>query len=143
MHETPGSQRSVEELEAALLGALDLYFEARLRQIARAPREVGPTVEVFEEARHQLAEAEEELEALHRRTQEIKGSIVDAATGGSEEGSERGKEGSAQGAGRKPPSSASRSPSCRKRFKPWPRRRKPLMSEKRRLKRRSGGRSWI
>jgi chromosome segregation ATPase len=92
MHETPGSQRSVEELEAALLGTLDLYFEARLRQVARAPREVGPAVEVFEEARRRLAEAEEELEALHRRTQEIKASIVDDAVGDSEEASELGKQ---------------------------------------------------
>jgi DNA repair exonuclease SbcCD ATPase subunit len=92
MHETPGSQRSFEELEATLLGTLDLYFEARLRQVARAPRAVGPTVEVFEEARRRLAEAEEELEALHRRTQEIKASPVDAAAGDSEEGSELGKQ---------------------------------------------------
>jgi mannose-6-phosphate isomerase class I len=93
MHETPGSQRSFEELEATLLGTLDLYFEARLRQVARAPRAVGPTVEVFEEARRRLAEAEEELEALHRRTQEIKASPVDAAAAGdSEEGSELGKQ---------------------------------------------------
>ncbi len=92
MHETPGSQRSVEELEAALLGTLDLYFEARLCQVAQAPREVGPAVEVFEEARRRLAEAEEELEALHRRTQEIKASIVGATTGDSEEASELGKQ---------------------------------------------------
>ncbi len=92
MHETPGSQRSFEELEATLLGTLDLYFEARLRQVARAPRAVGPTVEVFEEARRRLAEAEEELEALHRRTQEIMASPVDAAAGDSEEGSELGKQ---------------------------------------------------
>ena len=92
MHETPGSQRSFEELEATLLGTLDLYFEARLRQVARVPKAVGPTVEVFEEARRRLAEAEEELEALHRRTQEIKASPVDAAAGDSEEAFELGKQ---------------------------------------------------
>ncbi len=91
MHETPGSQRSVEELEAALLGTLDLYFEARLRQVARTPREVGPAVEVFEEARRRLAEAEEELGALHRRTRELKASTVDAV-GDVEEASELGKQ---------------------------------------------------
>jgi chromosome segregation ATPase len=92
MHEPPGSQRSVEEIETALLGTLDLYFEARLRQVARAPRGVGPAVEVFEEARRRLAEAEEELSALHRRTQEIKAGTVDAAVEDSEEDSEEASE---------------------------------------------------
>jgi DNA repair exonuclease SbcCD ATPase subunit len=91
MHEKPGSQRSVEELEAAVLGTLDLYFEARLREVARAPRMVGPAVEVFEEARRRLVEAEEDLEILHRRKQEIKASTVDVAVGDSEETSELGK----------------------------------------------------
>ena len=92
MHETSGSQRSVEELEAVVLNTLDLYFQARLRQVARVPRQVGPTVEVFEEARRRLAEAEEELEALHRRTQEIKASTMDATVGGIEGASELGKQ---------------------------------------------------
>ncbi|HEV2093173.1 MAG TPA: hypothetical protein VGR18_08415 [Rubrobacter sp.] len=83
MHETTGGERSVEELEAAVLGSLDLYFEARLREVARAPRKVGPAVEAYEEARRRLAEAEEDLEALRRRTQEIKASTVDAAVGDS------------------------------------------------------------
>lgn len=79
MHEETGDKRSVDELEAAVLGNLDLYFEARLSEIAQVPRVVGPAVEAFEEGRRRLAEAEEELEALRRRTQEIKASTVDAA----------------------------------------------------------------
>jgi chromosome segregation ATPase len=81
MHETIGTQSSVEELEAAVLGILDLYFEARLREIAEAPRKVGPAVEAYEEARRRLAEAEEELETIRRRRQEIKTGTVDTAVG--------------------------------------------------------------
>ena len=83
MHETTGSERTVEELEAAVLGILDLYFEARLREVAQIPRKVGPAVEAYEEARRQLAEAEEELQAIRRRTQELKTSTVDATVGDS------------------------------------------------------------
>jgi DNA repair exonuclease SbcCD ATPase subunit len=83
MHERTGSESSVEELEAAVLGTLDLYFEARLREIAQAPRKVGPAVEAYEGARRRLAEAEEELETIRRRKQQIKTSTVDAAVGDS------------------------------------------------------------
>lgn len=83
MHETTGGERSVEELEAAVLGILDLYFEARLREVAQAPRKVGPAVEAYEEARRRLAEAEAELETLRRRTQEIEASTVGVAVGNS------------------------------------------------------------
>ncbi len=81
MNERTGSESSVEELEAAVLGILDLYFEARLREIAQAPRKVGPAVEAYEEARRRLAEAEEELEVIRRREQEIKTGTVDAVVG--------------------------------------------------------------
>ncbi len=83
MHERAGSESSVEELEAAVLSILDLYFEARLREIAQAPRKVGPAVEAYEEARRRLAEAEEELETIRRRKQQIKTGTVDAAVGDS------------------------------------------------------------
>jgi predicted nucleic acid-binding Zn-ribbon protein len=79
MHKRTGSESSVEELEAAVLGILDLYFEARIREIAQAPRKVGPAVEAYEEARRRLVETEEELEAIRRRKQEIKTGTVDAA----------------------------------------------------------------
>jgi DNA repair exonuclease SbcCD ATPase subunit len=83
MHERTGSESSVEELEDAVLGILDLYFEARLREIAQAPRKVGPAVEAYEGARRRLAEAEEELETIRRRKQQIKTDTVDAAVGDS------------------------------------------------------------
>ena len=91
MYETTGGERSIEELEAAVLGALDLYFEARLREVAGSPRRVGPEVEVHEEARRQLAEAEEELERIRRRMEELKADTVNAVAGGSE-ASELGEE---------------------------------------------------
>jgi flagellar biosynthesis chaperone FliJ len=84
MHRETGGQRSVEELESAVLGTLELYFEARLREVEQAPRKVGPAVAAYEQARRQLADAEEELEALLRRNREIRASTVDAAAGGSE-----------------------------------------------------------
>ncbi len=98
MYETTGGERSVEELEAAVLSALNLYFEAQLREIRENPRSVGPAVEAYEEARRQLAEAEEELETIRHRTEELKVGTVDAVVGGSEppelgkEISELGKE---------------------------------------------------
>jgi predicted nucleic acid-binding Zn-ribbon protein len=91
MYETTGGQRSIAELEAAVLGALELYFEARLREVAGSPRRVGSAVEAYEEARRQLAEAEEELERIRRRMEELKAGAVDAVAGGSE-ASELGEE---------------------------------------------------
>jgi chromosome segregation ATPase len=94
MHERTGSESSIEELEAAALGILDLYFEARIREITQAPRKVGPAVAVYEEARRRLAEAEEELEVIRRRKQEIKTGTVDAAvedSGASELGKQLSK----------------------------------------------------
>ena len=84
MYETTGGERSIEELEAAVLDALDLYFEARLREVTGSPRGVGPEVEAYEKARRQLAEAEEELEGIRRRMEELKAGTVDAVVGGSE-----------------------------------------------------------
>ncbi len=84
MYEKTGGERSVEELEAAVLGALDLYFEARRREVEESKGRAGPAFEAYDEARRQLAEAEEELEGIHRRTAELKASTVDAAVGGNE-----------------------------------------------------------
>jgi chromosome segregation ATPase len=54
---------------------------------------VGPAVEAYEEARRQLAEAEEEFEAIRRRTEELKtkANIAEATVRGSG-ASELGKE---------------------------------------------------
>jgi hypothetical protein len=91
MDETTGGERSIEELEAAVLGTLDLYFEARLREVTGSPRRVGPEVEAYEKARRQFAEAEEELEGIRRRMEELKAGPVDTVVGGSE-ASELGQE---------------------------------------------------
>ena len=87
MYEAPGGERSAEELEAAIFGALDLYFEARRREVEGSKRRAGPAFEAYEEARRQLAEVEEELEGIRRRTEELKAhavDTVDACVGGSE-----------------------------------------------------------
>ena len=82
--ETTGGKRSIEQLEDAVLGALDLYFEALLHEVAGNPRRVGPAVGAYDEARRHLAEVEEELEGIRRRTEELKAGTVDAVVGGTE-----------------------------------------------------------
>ena len=84
MYEKTGGERSVEELEAAVLGALDLYFEARRREVEERKGRAGPAFEAYDEARRQLAETEEELEGIRRRTDELKAGAVDAVVGGNE-----------------------------------------------------------
>jgi chromosome segregation ATPase len=83
MRETTGGKRSIEELEDSVLGALDLYFEALLAEISETPRRLGPAVESYEEARRQLAEAEDELERIRRRTKELNVSTVEGLAQGS------------------------------------------------------------
>ena len=99
--ETTGGKRSIEELEDAVLGALDLYFEALLHEVAGNPRRVGPAVGAYDEARRHLAEVEEELEGIRRRTEELKAGTVDAVVGAP-----------------RSPSWGMSSPSCRKRSEP-------------------------
>jgi predicted nucleic acid-binding Zn-ribbon protein len=92
MSQTTGANNGpIEEFEADVFRALDRYFEARLREVAGNPKRVGPTVETYEDARRQLAEAEEELERIRHRTEELKAGTVDAIAGSSEP-SELGKE---------------------------------------------------
>jgi chromosome segregation ATPase len=91
MSETTGANGPIEEFEADVFRALDRYFEARLREVAGNPKRVGPAVETYEEARRQLAEAEEELERIRHRTEELKVGTVDAIAG-STEPSELGNE---------------------------------------------------
>ena len=91
MSETTGANGPIEDFEADVFRALDRYFEARIREVAANPKRVGPAVEAYEEARRQLVEAEEELERIHHRTEELKADTV-AAVVGSSEASELGEE---------------------------------------------------
>jgi hypothetical protein len=91
MSETTGANGPIEGFEADVFRALDRYFEARIRQVAGNPKRVGPAVEAYEEARRQLAVAEEELERIRHRTEELKAGTVDAVVGSSE-ASELGEE---------------------------------------------------
>src|SRR4051794_24672130 len=127
MQETTGGKRSIEELEDAVLGALDLYFEALLHEVAGNPRRVGPAVGAYDEARRHLAEVEEELEGIRRRTKELKAGTVDAVVGGTEV-SELGDELS----------------ELQEEVRALTLRRRRLFGgAKRTLKRHSGGRSWV
>ena len=84
MSETTGAKGPIENLEADVFRALDRYFEARLREVASNPKGVGGAVESYEAARRQLAEAEEELEGIRHRMEELKASTMDAVIGSSD-----------------------------------------------------------
>ena len=86
MSETTGANGPIEEFEADVFRALDRYFEARLREVARNQQWVGAPVEIYEAARRQLAEAEEELEGIRHRTEELKASTMEAVMGSSDAG---------------------------------------------------------
>jgi chromosome segregation ATPase len=86
MSETTGANGPIEEFEADVFRALDRYFEARLREVARNQKGVGGAVEIYEAARRQLTEAEEELEGIRYRTEELKASTMDAVVGSSDAG---------------------------------------------------------
>jgi predicted nucleic acid-binding Zn-ribbon protein len=86
MSETTGANDPIENFEADVFRALDRYFEARLREAARNQKEVGGAVEIYEAARRQLAEAEEELEGIRHRTEELKASTMEAVVGSSDAG---------------------------------------------------------
>ena len=86
MSETTGANGPIEEFEADVFRALDRYFEARLREVARNQQGVGGALEIYEAARRQLAEAEEELEGIRHRTYELKASTMEAVVGSSDAG---------------------------------------------------------
>ena len=86
MSETTGANGPIENFEADVFRALDRYFEARLREAARNQKGVGGAVEIYEAARRQLAEAEEELEGIRHRTEELKASTMEAVVGSSDAG---------------------------------------------------------
>ena len=90
---TTGGERSAEELEAALVEALDLYFEAQRREVENSKGRAEPAFETYEGVRRQLVEIEQELERIRRRTDELKAETVDAAAvGASSEASELARE---------------------------------------------------
>ncbi len=84
MHEPLSGERSVEELEAVILRAIESYFEARRREVEGSKATAGPAFEAYEQTRQHLANVEGELEAIRHRTDELRAATVDAASGDSE-----------------------------------------------------------
>jgi chromosome segregation ATPase len=84
MSETTGSERSIEELEDAILMALDHYFEVRRGEVEQSKQRAGSGFGDYEEARRKLAEVEQELEELRRRTEELKAEALGAVIGDEE-----------------------------------------------------------
>jgi hypothetical protein len=74
----------MQDLEAKVLGALDLYFETRRREVEENKGSTGAGFEAYEAVRRQLAEVEEELVELRRRTAELQAEAVDIIVGGGE-----------------------------------------------------------
>jgi chromosome segregation ATPase len=84
MSEKTGGERSIEELEDEILVALDHYFELRRSEIEESKESAGGGGSGFgeyEEARRKLAEIEQELEELRRRTEELKAEALGAVMG--------------------------------------------------------------
>ena len=74
----------MQELEAKVLGALDHYFETRRREVEENKKSAGAGFEAYEVVRQQLAEVEEELVKLRRRTAELQAEAVDTIVRGGE-----------------------------------------------------------
>jgi chromosome segregation ATPase len=81
MSNSTGGERPVEELEAAVLVALDRYFEVRRTEVEKRKERAGAGFPEYEEARRQLVEAEQELEELRRSTAELRTDALGAVTG--------------------------------------------------------------
>jgi uncharacterized protein YhaN len=85
MSQKTGSARSIEELEDEILVALAQYFEVRRSEVEERKVSVGGSgFGEYEEARSKLAEAEQALEELRRRTVELKAEALGAVMGGEE-----------------------------------------------------------
>src|ERR687889_1070088 len=82
MSEPAGTEGPIEEIE--IFRALDLYFEVRRREVERSIERVGTEFKNFQEARRQLMEAEQELEQIQQRTEELKGEALNAIVESSE-----------------------------------------------------------
>ncbi len=84
MFGTTGEKRRMQNLEAKVLGALDLYFEARRHEVEENKKSAGAGFEAYEVVRRQLAEVEEQLVELRRRAAELQVEAVDTIVGGDE-----------------------------------------------------------
>jgi chromosome segregation ATPase len=80
MSEITGGKRSIDELEDEILVALDHYFELRRSEVEEKKGSAGGDSGFgeYEEARRQLAEVEQELDELRRRTVELKAEALGA-----------------------------------------------------------------
>jgi hypothetical protein len=86
MSEKTGGERSIEILEDTILVALDHYFELRRSEIEESKQSAGggSGIREYEEARRQLAEVEQDLDELRRRTEELKAEALGAVIGDEE-----------------------------------------------------------
>ena len=86
MSEKTSGARSIEELEDEILVALDQYFEVRRSEVEERKESAGGGTGFgeYEEARRKLAEVEQELEELRRRTEELKAEALGAVMGDEE-----------------------------------------------------------
>ena len=84
MSETTGAKYPVDEFEAEVFRALDRYFEVRRREVEQSIERAGTEFKNFQEARRQLVEAEQELEQIQQRTEELKGEALNAIVESSE-----------------------------------------------------------
>jgi len=79
-----GGERSDNVLEAKVLGALADYFEAQQREIEESKKKAGSGFAEYEEARRQVADADEQLGEIRRVMAELQVDAVDTIIGGDE-----------------------------------------------------------
>jgi DNA repair exonuclease SbcCD ATPase subunit len=83
MSEPTGAKGPLEEFENEIFRALDRYFEVRRRELEESKERAGTEFKNFEEAR-QLIQAEQELEQIRHRTEELKWEALNTVVGSSE-----------------------------------------------------------
>jgi chromosome segregation ATPase len=81
MSNSTGDERLVEELETAVLVALDRYFEVRRTEVEKGKARAGTGFGEYEEARSQLVEAEQVLEELRHSTAQLQTEALGTVTG--------------------------------------------------------------
>ena len=84
MSESTGAEGPIEEVETELFRSFDRYFELRRREVEESIERAGTEFKNFQEARRQLVEAEQELEQIQQRTEELKGEALNAIVESSE-----------------------------------------------------------